>query len=266
MSHSQASRISIIIPVYNEAAYLPACLESIARQTAQPDEVIIVDNNSSDGSAAIAASYPFARVITEPKQGIAFACYRGFNEATSEIIGRIDADTRLAPNWVEMVRATFKDQPGLPALTGRGSFYDIRAGKFWGKMQVLGYQKVQRVIGGTYFLWGANMAISKKAWKTVGDQCSGRPDIDDDIDLSLCLKAAGLAIQYEPALKVEASMLRGKQDPFSIGHYLSTWPKDYLVHRRYGGAAAVAIISFLAVILIIPIWLIGLCLPKPRPD
>jgi glycosyltransferase involved in cell wall biosynthesis len=87
--------ISIVIPVYNEAERIAACLESIAAQTVTPLEVIVVDNNSTDATVSIARSFPFVRVITAKCQGVIHARNRGFNAARGEIIGRIDADTRL---------------------------------------------------------------------------------------------------------------------------------------------------------------------------
>jgi glycosyltransferase involved in cell wall biosynthesis len=55
MIQSNIRRVSIVIPVYNEAPRLGACLEAIALQTAAPYEVIVVDNNSSDGTREVAA-------------------------------------------------------------------------------------------------------------------------------------------------------------------------------------------------------------------
>jgi len=99
--------LSIIIPVYNEQSHLKTCLESIAWQTEPPDEVIVVDNNSLDNSVEIAKEFSFVKVITEKRQGVLWARNKGFNKATSEIIGRIDADSILSENWCENVRKIF---------------------------------------------------------------------------------------------------------------------------------------------------------------
>jgi cellulose synthase/poly-beta-1,6-N-acetylglucosamine synthase-like glycosyltransferase len=58
--------VSIVIPVYNEADALAACLEAIAEQTIAPLEVIVVDNNSTDTSAAIAQGFDFVRLVSGP--------------------------------------------------------------------------------------------------------------------------------------------------------------------------------------------------------
>lgn len=259
-------RVSIVIPVYNEAAYLSDCLRSVAKQTVRPHEVIVVDNNSTDDSVRVARDFSFVKVVHERRQGSVFARNRGLDVATGDVIGRLDADARLAETWVERLTAAFAAHPEAAAVTGSGNFYDVHAGRFWGKLQILGYQKFQYCLAGTYFLWGCNMAITKAAWLKVRDKCSLRTDIDEDIDLSLCLKAAGLPIRFDPSLHVAASMLRGRHDPISVAKYLTTWPKDYLIHGRYVNAAAVLVFSCLMVVITLPAWLIELCLPASTED
>ncbi|HPG37472.1 MAG TPA: glycosyltransferase family A protein, partial [Candidatus Saccharibacteria bacterium] len=100
MSHKNP-RISVVIPVYNEAAALPACLEALAGQTAPPFEVLVVDNNSTDDSVLVAARYPFVTVLHEKRQGVLHARSLGFTAARGDIIGRIDADTEVAPDWIK---------------------------------------------------------------------------------------------------------------------------------------------------------------------
>ena len=86
-------RFSIIVPAYNEAAYLGRALDSLLHQDYNGRyEVIVVDNNSTDGTAAIAAQYGVP-VVTEPQQGVCAARQRGVDCATGEIIISTDADT-----------------------------------------------------------------------------------------------------------------------------------------------------------------------------
>jgi glycosyltransferase involved in cell wall biosynthesis len=71
-------KISIIIPVYNEAESLNACLDAIANQTIKPYEVIVVDNNSLDDTRLVAKAYDFVTLISETKQGVVHARSTGF--------------------------------------------------------------------------------------------------------------------------------------------------------------------------------------------
>src|SRR6266446_10756886 len=96
--------LTIVIPVFNEQDHLAACLRAIGVQTIRPDEVIVVDNNSTDDSAEIAQQFPFVRLVREKQQGVLFAKNKGFKSAKSDIIGRIDADTILPQRWVQHVK------------------------------------------------------------------------------------------------------------------------------------------------------------------
>src|SRR5689334_13492261 len=94
-------RVSFVIPVYNEAEQIADCLQAIAQQTVAPFEVLVIDNNSNDGTAAVAANFPFVKVLRERRQGVVYARDRGCNAAKGDIIARIDADTIISEDWVE---------------------------------------------------------------------------------------------------------------------------------------------------------------------
>src|SRR5487761_1699776 len=92
-------KISIVIPVYNEADNLSACLDAISNLEVMPYEVIVVDNNSTDNTVAIANLYDFVTVAHESRQGVVHARTKGFNLAKGDIIARIDADSVLPYDW-----------------------------------------------------------------------------------------------------------------------------------------------------------------------
>ncbi len=251
-------KISIVIPVYNEEDYLPACLDAIAAQTVMPDEVIVVDNNSTDSSKQIASSYKFVKLVSESRQGIVFARNRGFDTARSEIIARIDADTVLPPDWIERIQKSLMSEAdgSYAAVTGAPRFYDTIIGKFSDACQVAAYQRLQRLLTGTYVLWGANMAIRRDAWHQVRDVCSTRTDIDEDIDLSFCLRQHKLGIVFLPDLKVGASLLRGRTDIIYAARYMAGWPRDYWLHKMYVRALVIALLTVIGLVMYAPLSLV----------
>lgn len=98
--------LSLVMPVYNVAAFLPACLDSLVAQTRQPDEIIAVDDGSTDDCPAILASYashlPQMRVIRQVNGGLSDARNTGLNHASGEWLVFLDSDDRLDPRHCEL--------------------------------------------------------------------------------------------------------------------------------------------------------------------
>lgn len=228
-------RISIVIPVYNEERNIVDCLETIVAQTIPPDEVIVVDNNCTDRTVALASQYPFVRIVKENKQGRGHARSKGFNEATSEIIGRIDADSRLAPDWVERVKSRFEADDTLMGLTGIGltSFIPgihllrttlFTRGYFW--YVHAGFRCIT--------MWGANMAIKSSIWKEVSSKvCNDDSKVHEDQDISMCIVRSGGKIMQDNDLKIIAD----GQAFISISkalHYRKLYQQTKKLHRKNG--------------------------------
>lgn len=122
-------RLSIVVPAYNEQDYLRACLEQImaeVRRCADPDqvEVLVVDNASVDATAEVARSIPGVRLVHEPIKGLTQARQTGMEAATGELIGYVDADTRMPPGWIVRVLRTFDLYPGVVCVSGPYIYYD----------------------------------------------------------------------------------------------------------------------------------------------
>lgn len=94
--------ISVIIPVYNVSSYLPACLDSVLNQDYPALEVIVIDDGSTDGSAAICDAYASrdvrVKVIHQKNAGAAAAKNAGLRMATGEYLSFVDSDDFLEPN------------------------------------------------------------------------------------------------------------------------------------------------------------------------
>ena len=114
---STGTRISIIVPVYNTEAYLPACVESLLAQTHRDLELIFVDDGSTDGSAAILDAYAArdgrVRVIRKENGGVSSARNAGIAAATGDYIGFVDSDDKVEPTYCETLLRAFKDHPEI---------------------------------------------------------------------------------------------------------------------------------------------------------
>ncbi|MCA9332748.1 glycosyltransferase family 2 protein [Candidatus Saccharibacteria bacterium] len=225
----KALTLSIVIPVYNEQDHLKACLESIAIQTIPPDEVLVIDNNSTDKSAQIAKKFSFVRLINEKQQGVDYARDKGFNTAKSDIIGRIDSDTRLEPEWVETVLQIFHDEPATSAITGPISYYDMPLIRI-GKKIDNSARTIVKAVQSTDFLFGSNMAIRKKAWLDIRDRVCHLPNIHEDLDLAIHLDKAGHKIEYKVQMLAAASSRRLDDNPKNYRKYLKMNIETYRAH------------------------------------
>jgi glycosyltransferase involved in cell wall biosynthesis len=94
--------VSVVVPCYNAAPFLRETIDSVLSQTRPALEVIVIDDGSTDDSAAIAQSYgPPVRVIRQANQGESVARNRGMDEAQGDWIGLLDADDRWVPHKLE---------------------------------------------------------------------------------------------------------------------------------------------------------------------
>lgn len=123
--------VSLMIPAYNEEAVIERCLTAAVEQTVPALEILMIDNRSTDATGTLARQmaqrYPKAgsRVLEQSAlQGLIPTRNLGFTEARGEILGRIDADTAIRPDWVAGVEQTMRD-PALGAVSGPGSYYDL---------------------------------------------------------------------------------------------------------------------------------------------
>lgn len=233
--NDMSKTLSIVIPVYNEEKFLGACLQSIADQTVRPDEVIVVDNNSTDRSLEIAASFPFVRIIKEKEQGIVSARNTGFDAVQSDVIGRIDADTVLPSNWVARVKRFYqRGHNDNAALSGGGYFYNVRCPRINGWIQSQLVYRLNRFIIGHYTLWGSNMAMPRQLWLGVRDTVCSRQDIHEDLDLSFHLHALKVNIAYHSNLRVGVGLKR-IFDWQAQKYHMRRWPQSLRVHgyRRW---------------------------------
>ncbi|HVS58576.1 MAG TPA: glycosyltransferase family 2 protein [Candidatus Saccharimonadales bacterium] len=231
--------LSIVIPAYNEEMHLERCLQAIAAQTTMPDEVIVVDNNSTDQTVKIARQFPFVKVVQESRQGVLYARNAGFEAARSDIIGRIDADTLLPPDWVaHLVRFYSAEAHRRYAWVGPCRFYNLPLPWLTSfLMRPIGFG-INRIVVGTNTLFGSNMALLRTQWQEVVANLCLRPDIHEDLDLAIHLHQAGYKTYFDRHMVVPAAMrslhLRGR----ALWRYLQMWPRTLRVHGFAGWVLA----------------------------
>jgi glycosyltransferase involved in cell wall biosynthesis len=193
------------MPVRNDAAMLAAALEALERQHRPADEIVVVDNGSSDASAAVAEAAG-ARIIPEPVRGIPSAASAGYDAARGDIIARIDADTVCPPDWLARIERRFASDPDLDLLTGDARFY--------GSSTVVHRLGEALYIGGMYAamtpylghppVFGSNFAMRREVWNQLSSEVHRGNGIHDDLDLSMHVKP-WMTVEFDRELLVEIS-------------------------------------------------------------
>ena len=112
-------RAAVVIPNWNGARWLEPCLDSVAAQTAPPSQVLVVDNGSTDGSAARAAERPGMEVLELGRNtGFAVAANRGWAALGPEVeaVALVNPDVTLAPDWLARTTAALDGDPRAAAV------------------------------------------------------------------------------------------------------------------------------------------------------
>jgi GT2 family glycosyltransferase len=120
--------VSIIIPNWNGAHFLPACLNSLRAQTHREHEVIVADNASTDNSRdLLARNYPEVKVVAlDHNTGFTGACNAGLIAAQGRIKILLNNDTEVEPDWIGEVIAAFDRHPKAGIVASKMLLFDRR--------------------------------------------------------------------------------------------------------------------------------------------
>lgn len=169
---ARTPRITVIVCAWNEAAVIDACLASLTAQTRAPDQIVLVDNASTDDTATRAAAHPGVEVVREPRKGLTFAREAGRTAATGDILACLDADCRAPAAWLERVERRFR-APEVVAVTGPFRYYDW---DLTGRLVLGAYDAaaplaqflVRDVFDLGALLYGGNFAVRRSALEAIG--------------------------------------------------------------------------------------------------
>lgn len=209
--------VSVVIPSWNDANLLRECLGALQRQSTPPDEIIVVDNASTDDTSDVARRFG-ARVVHEPVRGILRATAAGFDAAECDIVARLDADSVPAPDWVECAVAALERLGSPGGVASDGEFVgSTRAVRWFGRRVYLGgYFSAMRLVLGQTPLFGSNMALHRAAWQMVRPRLDvSTPAVHDDLYVSIRLPPE-VRVVYDSSLEVTISA-RPFASPLSIG-------------------------------------------------
>jgi glycosyltransferase involved in cell wall biosynthesis len=217
--------ISLIIPAYNEEDYLPACLDAVMRNLAgKVNEIIVVDNNSTDRTREVVERYPAVTYVFEPEKGITRARQSGYRASTGDIL-------------IEQIWEQFGTQSNLACLSGPYSFYDLTG--FRNKMSTgwfIAAQPIYKLTG--YLMVGGNFAISRKVLDKMGGFDSRIEFYGEDVDIGKRAKDHGKVL-FSRRFVMPTSARRLKKQGFArtagiyFANYLSIVFRGKPAHNDY---------------------------------
>jgi glycosyltransferase involved in cell wall biosynthesis len=168
-------KVSVIATVYNEARTIQSLLDSLASQTRRPDEVVLCDGGSQDGTVALIQRYaqqypdrlPGLQVLVQPGANISQGRNRAIAAASGPIIAATDAGVRLTPTWLEKLVAPWATQQAAP-LAVAGFFLPDVDGLFTRAMAATVLPLTDEIQPQRFLPSSRSVAFTKVAWQKAG--------------------------------------------------------------------------------------------------
>lgn len=234
-------RLSVIIPARNEAENLPRLMRSLQTQTRKPEEILVVDDGSTDGTASVAAAWG-ARVIPsdplpEGWRGKPWACYQGARAASGEWLLFLDADVWLEPDGLASLLMQYAG--GAMSLVP------------WHQVQrpyehlSLFFNLVMVLSGSGETLFGQMLLVDRESYQRVGGHASVKQHVLENLWLTFELRRAGIPVSSG----VGRGILAMRMYPKGYRQMVEGWSKGFA-----GGAAGVAMRTR----ILVGAWLGGL--------
>ena len=195
-------RVSVIVCSYNGGSTLGACLDSLGQLDYPDYEVILVDDGSTDDTAAIAARFPSVRYIRQPNQGLSQARNTGAAAATGEILAYTDSDCMADRDWLYYLVSTLLSGnfagvggPNIPPPAQNWVQACVAASP-GGPSHVLLTDTIAEHIP------GCNMAWYRWAFTSVGGFDPDYHKAGDDVDFCWRVQQTGCEIAFSPTAVV----------------------------------------------------------------
>ena len=197
-------RVSVIIPSHNGAATLAACLESLRASSLSPQEIIVVDDASTDNTGDIARRFECRVIRVDENIGAARAKNRGAAEATGDILFFTDDDVIVTRETLERIAEDFGDASvaGVVGLLDAKIPFDDFASNFKNLWMRFTYERLPRENLGVFYTSIA--AMRREVFQQLGgfDENYRGASIAEDTEFGQCAWAGGHLIVLDPRVVV----------------------------------------------------------------
>lgn len=210
--------ISVVIPAYNEEKRIGRSLSALTSQTVPREmyEIIVVDGGSQDQTRDIAADYA-EKVFIQESERVAGARNDGFNRSRYDLVATTDADSVVAPNWVESVIKSFSDPEVVLSFGPVTSIDDTPENRRY-SLLFNGLMRFGAMTGLYYYTLGCNTAFRKEPLKKVG--MYRILDAGEDLEIAVRMRKMG-KIEFAPDMRVGFDFRR--YDQFGFWKTIYEW-------------------------------------------
>ena len=193
-------KITLYIPCYNAEEYIDDILKAVFNQTLPADEVIVVDDGSTDNTAKIASGYPIRLIRHSENRGLSASRNSAIKNSKAEFIASLDADCLPSPGWLQHLMQGL-DAPRVAGAGGKLlEKYSHDACGLWRSIHMKQYWEEG---DSPQFLFGSNTIFRRKALLDVGLYNEKFKNNYEDVDISIRLKEKGYILIYTPEALAE---------------------------------------------------------------
>lgn len=195
-------KVSLYMPCYNAERYIKECLDSVVNQSYKIDEIMIIDDASTDKTIDILKDYPVKIIRNTENKGLAACRNIAFKEAKNEFVAALDADCIASPQWLQQLMECFVSDD----IAGVGGMlverYTLNIADKWRSVHMR-QNWGNELIKDPPFLYGNNSVFNKEYVEIVGLYNEKFRTNYEDIDLSMRLYNSEFRLVYTPKAGVE---------------------------------------------------------------
>lgn len=226
-------KVSVIIPARNEAGNLPHLLGSLQNQTYPPDEIIVVDDFSDDGTYEVAVKYGVNVIRNDALPpgwtGKTWAVWNGYRQSTGNVIVFLDADIRLAPRALESLLQARAEAGGVISVVPfhvTEKFYE-RLALITNVLGVFAFTSPFELRSRQKGLYGSCIVTTRRDYEAIQGHDSIRAELLDDLNLGAKFREAGIRVTNFlgsglVSFRMYPNGIRSELEGFGKGAVLST--------------------------------------------
>lgn len=224
-------RVSLAVPCYNGALFLDRTIESLLAQTRPADEILVIDDGSTDDSARIAERYPVHLIQHPANRGLAAARNTAMSIAEGDILVYVDVDALADPDLLSALLAGYTG-PDVGGVGGQGIEANIQSVYDRWRQLHASQGHGSRPRRDCPFLYGLCMSFRIDALREIGGFDPAFRTNAEDVDVSFRLTAAGYRLHYVPEARVYHQRTDDKD---SLLRTMAAWYRGAYHARRRNG-------------------------------